>query len=68
MPYERSGVINHQKVWLENFINLTILHHKYIEQGLPHPEIIFDTISNRLEECVKAPVCLVDQEMFNSFP
>lgn len=66
LPYNKHGGINHQKVWLENFIHLTRLHHKHIKQGYDHPEIIFDYVSDRLEECIKAPICLVEQNIFSN--
>jgi hypothetical protein len=66
LPFDKHGGVNYQKVWLENFIYLTKLHHNHTMQESVHPEIIFNYVSNRLDKCVKTPTCLVEENMLSN--
>ncbi len=66
LSYDKHGGVNHQKVWLENFIYLTKLHHNHTTKGAVHPEVVFDYVSNRLDECIKALTCLGEENVFNN--
>lgn len=66
MHTDKNDNVNHQRIWLENFIHLTQLHSKHIVDGDTHPEAIWAYISDRLSECLKAPVCLEDGAFSNS--
>ena len=63
---QKDGEVNHQKVWLENFIHLTKLHHDHVQNGSPHPESILADVSERLNECLEAPTCLPEQNKFSN--
>lgn len=59
--------INHQKSWLDNFIHLANLHHDYRLGKGEHPEIIFQYIKERLDQCSIKPTCLInDHNIFNN--
>ena len=61
-----DSTINHQKVWLDHFIDLASLHHDFRMGIHEHPEVFFEQINERLEQCMETPTCLMgDSSIFN---
>ena len=42
----------HQIAWLNNFIELAIMHHDFRVNNDPHPTMYFSIIQERLDECL----------------
>ena len=62
-----DSTTNHQKVWLDNFIDLANLHHDFRMGIREHPEVFFEQINERLEQCMETPTCLMgDGSIFNN--
>jgi len=58
---------NHEEALLNNFIKLAELHHNSRMGIHAHPETIFEQVSERLDQCMEAPTCLIGtNSVFNN--
>ncbi|KIE04981.1 hypothetical protein NF27_EY00770 [Candidatus Jidaibacter acanthamoeba] len=57
-----EGIVNYQMVWLDNFINLSKMHHQAIYNNEIYPEIYMSQIKQRLEECNNKKTNITENE------
>lgn len=52
-----------QKAWINNFVEIAIMHHNHRTNSKIHPTKYFEDIKLRLQECIINPTCLTENSL-----
>ncbi len=64
---DKEGEVNHEHAWLENFINLAVMHHYHVHNNGMHPLEYMQGVQEQLNKCMIEQICMADYSLVNDF-
>ncbi len=59
---DNDNTIN-QKAWINNYVEMAIMHHEHKDNGKMHPLEHYATVKAKLQECTINPTCVTENSL-----